>query len=122
MDEQTLRQLITGGETSTVEFKRNAARPIEVAIRMCGMANNRAGGIIIFGVEDATRAIVGVREPSVTIDVALRAARMAKPAVPLTETNVRTWTLDGRTLITVEIPPNSGRLFQYDGAARTGVH
>jgi len=60
MTEETLRELIAGGETSTVEFKSSAARPIDIAVRMCGIANNRAGGIIIFGIEDATRAIVGV--------------------------------------------------------------
>jgi predicted HTH transcriptional regulator len=64
MDEATLRQLIAGGETSTIEFKSSAARPIDIAERMCGMANNRAGGVIIFGIEDATRAIVGIRNPS----------------------------------------------------------
>jgi ATP-dependent DNA helicase RecG len=83
---------------------------------MYGMANNRAGGIIIFGIEDATRAIVGIRNPSWTHDVVLRAARMIKPAVPLGETSVQIWTLDGCTFVTVEIPPNSGRLYQYDGA------
>lgn len=115
MDESTLRQLIAGGETPTVEFKSSAARPIDIAERMCGMANNRAGGIIIFGIEDATRAIVGIRNPSLTNDVVLRAARMIKPAVPIGETSVQTWTLDGHTLLTVEIPANSGRLYQYDG-------
>ena len=116
MTEETLRELIAGGETSTVEFKSSATRPIEVAVRMCGMANNRAGGIIIFGIEDATRAIVGIRNPSLTNDVVLRAARMIKPAVALSETSVQTWTLDGATLLTVEIPPNGGTLYQYDGA------
>jgi ATP-dependent DNA helicase RecG len=116
MTEETLRELIAGGETATVEFKSSATRPIEVAVRMCGMANNRAGGIIIFGIEDASRAIIGIRNPSLTHDVVLRAARMIKPAVPLGETSVLTWTIDGCTLLTVEIPPNSGRLYQYDGA------
>lgn len=116
MDEATLRALIAGGETATVEFKSSAARPIDIAERMCGMANNRAGGIIIFGIEDATLAIVGIRNPSLTNDVVLRAARMIKPAVSLSETSVRQWTLDGLTLITVEVPPNTGRLYQYDGA------
>jgi ATP-dependent DNA helicase RecG len=116
MTEETLRELIAGGETATVEFKSSATRPIEVAVRMCGMANNRAGGIIIFGIEDATRAIVGIRNPSLTNDVVLRATRMIKPAVALSETSVQTWTIDGCTLLTVEIPPNSGRLYQYDGA------
>src|SRR5919202_6396348 len=112
MDETTLRQLIAGGETATVEFKSSATRPIEVAVRMCGMANNRAGGMIIFGIEDATRAIVGIRNPSLTNDVVLRAARMIKPAVALGETSVQTWTLDGATILTVEIQHNTGTLYQ----------
>jgi predicted HTH transcriptional regulator len=116
VDEQQLRQLIAGGETATVEFKSSAARPVDIAERMCGMANNRAGGIIIFGIEDATRAIIGIRNPSLTQDVVLRAARMIKPTVSLSETSVRQWSLDGVILITVEIPPNAGRLYQYDGA------
>src|SRR4051812_12571764 len=115
MDEATLRQLIAGGETATVEFKSSAARPIDIAVRMCGIANNRAGGTIIFGIEDATRAIVGIRNPSLTNDVVLRAARMIKPAMLLSETSVQIWTLDGSTLLTVGIPPNSGNLYQYDG-------
>ena len=41
MTEETLRELIAGGETATVEFKSSATRPIELAVRMCGMANNR---------------------------------------------------------------------------------
>jgi hypothetical protein len=90
MTEETLRELIAGGGTATVEFKSSATRPIEVAVRVCGIANNRAGGIIIFGIEDATWAIVGIRNPSLTNDVVLRAARMIKPAVPLGETVERT--------------------------------
>lgn len=116
MDEETLRRLIIGGETPTVEFKSSAARPTDIAERMCGMANNRAGGVIIFGIEDATRAIVGIRDPSLTHDVVLRASRMIKPAVSLSETSVQQWNLDGATLISVVVPPNTDRLYQYDGA------
>lgn len=116
MDEAQLRQLIAGGETATVEFKSSAARPIDIAERMCGMANNRADGVIIFGIEDATRSIVGIRNPSLTHDVVLRASRMIKPAISLSETSVQQWSLDGVTLITVVVPPNAGRLYQYDGA------
>lgn len=116
MDEQTLRQLIIGGETATVEFKSSAARPPDIAERMCGLANNRAGGLIIFGIKDETREIVGVRQPSLTQDHILRASRMIKPQVSLAETCVQTWLLDGHTLVTVEVPGNSGRLYQYNGA------
>jgi ATP-dependent DNA helicase RecG len=97
-------------------LKSSAARPVDIAERMCGMANNRAGGTIIFGIEDATRAIVGIRDPSLTNDVVLRAARMLKPPVALSETSVQRWTLDGMTVLTVEVPRNNGQLYQYDGA------
>lgn len=116
MDEEQLRALIAGGESATVEFKSSAARPVDIAERMCGMANNRTGGLIIFGIEDATRAIVGIRNPSLTHDVVLRASRMIKPAVSLSETSVQQWSLDGVTLISVAVPPNRGQLYQYDGA------
>jgi hypothetical protein len=48
---------------------------------------------LTFGIEDASNAIVGIRNPSLTNDVVLRAARMIKPAMPLSETSVQTWTL-----------------------------
>jgi ATP-dependent DNA helicase RecG len=124
MTEETLRQLIAGGETGTVELKVNAPRPSDLAERICGMANTRTGGTIIFGVEDATLAVVGVAQPSEAIDVILRAARMVKPPVPLSEDNVHTWPIDRRAIVSVEIPANDGRLYQYNGAClvRRGTH
>ncbi len=124
MNEETLRQLIAGGESATIEFKIKAPRPAELAERICGMANTRTGGMIIFGVADATREPVGVAEPSDTIDIALRAARMLKPALPITDTTIQRWTLDARTLVTLQIPANLGTLYQYDGAflVRRGTH
>jgi hypothetical protein len=122
MDEATLRQLIAGGETATVEFKSSAARPIDIAVRMCGIANNRAGGIIIFGIEDATQAIVGIRNPSLTNDVVLRAARMIKPAVALSETSVQTLKIldgAGATLVGWRAPENDRRaVFRHGSLMR----
>ena len=116
MNEETLRQLIAGGESSTVEFKVNAPRPTELAERMCGMVNTRTGGVIIFGVGDENRSIVGVNQTSDTIDTILRAARMVKPVITLPDESIRTWSLDGHPVVTVEIPANDGKLYQYNGA------
>jgi ATP-dependent DNA helicase RecG len=116
MNEETLRQLIAGGESSTVEFKVNAPRPTELAERMCGMVNTRTGGVIIFGVGDENRSIVGVNQTSDTIDTILRAARMIKPVITLSDESIRTWSLDGHPVVTVEIPANDGKLYQYNGA------
>ncbi len=37
--ESALKRLIKGGETNTVELKTAAPRPVEIAERMCGIAN-----------------------------------------------------------------------------------
>ncbi len=39
LNEIALRRLIKGGETTTVEFKVAALRPVEMAERLCAMAN-----------------------------------------------------------------------------------
>lgn len=116
MNEETARRLIADGESGTIEFKLNAPRPTELAERMCGMANTRTGGVIIFGVGDEDHEIVGVNQVNDTIDTILRAARMVKPAIKLSDESINMWSLDGHAVVTVEIPANDGRLYQYNGA------
>lgn len=58
LSDLSLRCIIEGGETSTVELKVASPRPTEMAERLCGMANEQ-GGIIVIGVEDAEKKIVG---------------------------------------------------------------
>jgi predicted HTH transcriptional regulator len=68
--EAELKKLIRGGETNTIELKVAAPRATEMAERLCGMANAQ-GGIIVIGVQDATRDIVGVPDHRIgeTLDV-----------------------------------------------------
>jgi ATP-dependent DNA helicase RecG len=124
MDEQTLRQLIEGGESGTVEFKIKAPRPAEIAERMCGMANSRSGGVIIFGIADDDGRIVGLKKPNETIDLILRAARMVKPAVTLRGPGPDVITLYAMTLVVAQVPPNDGTLYQASGVfwIRKGTH
>ncbi len=83
--EVELKKLIQGRETNTVELKVAVPRATEVAERLCGMANAQ-GGMIIIGVQDATREIVGVPDHRIgeTLDVISRAIRqMSKPELLL---------------------------------------
>jgi predicted HTH transcriptional regulator len=68
--EEDLQKVIQGGETNTVELKVAAPRAVELAERLCGMANAQ-GGMIIIGVQDATCDIVGVPDHRIgeTLDV-----------------------------------------------------
>ncbi len=49
LNEAELKKLIKGGETNTVELKLAAPRAVDLAERLCGMANAK-GGIVIIGV------------------------------------------------------------------------
>lgn len=123
VDEQTLRRLIADGESSTVEFKIKAPRPAELAERMCGMANTHTGGVIIFGVADTGRQVVGLADPNASLDLILRAARMIKPVLTFA-TSPTTYLLDGKTVLAVEVPRNQGTLYQSSGVCwvRKGTH
>jgi predicted HTH transcriptional regulator len=80
-----LKKLIQGGETNTVELKVAAPRAVEMAERLCGMANAQ-GGVVIIGVKDTHHEIVGVPDHRIgeTLDVILRAVRqMIKPELVL---------------------------------------
>ena len=103
LSEQELRRLIKAGETNTVELKAAAPRPVEMAERLCGMANAQ-GGLIIIGVEDAKHTIVGVPDDrlAMTIDTVLRAARQnVKPALVLDPPEPELYEVGGKRLVVV---------------------
>ena len=117
LSEKALRRLIAGGETATVELKVASPRPVEMAERLCGMANAR-GGVVIIGVEDAERRIVGVPEErlALTMDVILRATRqIIKPPLILGPPEPETYVIDGKHLVVATVAPNSGPVYQAGG-------
>ena len=101
LNEVALRRLIKGGETTTVEFKVAIPRPVEMAERLCGMANAQ-GGMIIIGVEDVERKVVGVSDErmAMTRDVILRAGRqIIKPALVLDPPEPEIYEINGKQLV-----------------------
>jgi predicted HTH transcriptional regulator len=117
LSETELKKLVKGGETSTVELKLAAPRAVDLAERLCGMANAK-GGMVIIGVEDATRKVVGIADDRIgeTIDVILRAARQViKPELPLDPPEPEVYVLGGKTLLVATIPPTTGPIYQAGG-------
>lgn len=125
LNKATLRQLIEGGESATVELKRASPRPSEMAERLCGMANAQ-GGIIIVGVEDADLKIIGVpaNRIALTIDVILRATRQIEPKLLLDPPEPEICEFDGKKLIVATVPSSAGPIYQSSGVCwvRRGTH
>lgn len=108
---EKLRHLIVKGETNQLEFKLNPPRQSELSERICGMANTSTGGIILFGVEENGN-LVGIEQPNLIADELLKAARALKPPVNLTTPEPLTFVIDGKNIVAIEIPGNSGVLYQ----------
>src|SRR5947209_7817776 len=126
LSESALKQLIKGGETNTVELKTAAPRPVEMAERLCGLANAQ-GGIVIIGIEDSKHKIVGVPDDrmAMTIDTILRAARQnVKPALVLDPAEPEIYEVDGKRLVIATVPPRRGPIYQSGGVfwVRRGTH
>ncbi|GLV59852.1 hypothetical protein KDH_66760 [Dictyobacter sp. S3.2.2.5] len=117
LSDTELRRLVKGGETNTVELKLAAPRAVDLAERLCGMANAK-GGVVIIGVEDATRKVVGVPDERIgeTMDVILRAARQViKPELVLDPPEPEVYELAGKKLLVATITPTAGPVYQAGG-------
>ncbi len=114
LKEEELYKIIKGGETLTVEFKTAPPRPVEVAERLCGMANAQ-GGILIIGVEDKNFTIVGISDLRQAKDVILRATRIIQPVLLLDPPEPEVYILDDKQLVIATVPPNRGSLYQSSG-------
>lgn len=126
LNEAELKKLIKGGETNTVEFKVAAPRATEMAERLCGLANAQ-GGLIIIGVKDAAREIVGIPDHRLgeTLDVILRATRqMIKPELVLNPPDPEIYTIAGKNLVVATVRPSDGPVYQAHGIywVRRGTH
>ncbi len=124
--ETELKKLIQGGETNTVELKVAAPRAVEMAERLCGMANAQ-GGVIILGVKDIRHEIVGIPDHRIgeTLDVILRAVRqMIKPELVLDPPEPEIYTVAGKKLVVATVKPSHGPVYQAHGIywVRRGTH
>ena len=126
LSEMELKKLIHDGETNTVELKVAAPRAVEMAERLCGLANAQ-GGMIILGVKDAKHEIVGIPDHRIgeTLDVISRAVRqMIKPELALEPPEPEIYTVSGKKLVVATVKPSHGPVYQAHGIywVRRGTH
>jgi ATP-dependent DNA helicase RecG len=126
LSEMELQKIIKGGETSKVEFKIAAPRAVDLAERLCGMANAQ-GGMVIFGVKDADYEIIGVPDERLgeTVDVILRAVRQVIiPELVLDPVEPEVYELAEKKLVVATVRPSDGPIYQAGGMfwVRRGTH
>ena len=95
-----IAELLKTDEGKTLEFKRDISSPRNLLKTLVAFANT-AGGRVIIGVEDKTRAPVGIDNP---LDEEERLCNLIADAIsPRLVPNIEMTTVDGHTLLVVEV-------------------
>ncbi|MCF7668416.1 MAG: putative DNA binding domain-containing protein [Verrucomicrobia bacterium] len=107
MEALELLDIISLGETSTVQFKRTLDSPDKLAAELCAFANSE-GGIIVFGVEDDC-SITGL-EPAEVRELNSRIANIASDKIrePLFPTS-EVVKIEGMNLLVVHVPESHSK-------------
>jgi predicted HTH transcriptional regulator len=93
-------------EGKTLEFKRDISSPKNIIKTLVAFANT-AGGRLLIGVEDGTKEIVGVSDP---LDEEERLCSLiADNIAPRLVPDVELMTVEGKTLLGVEVYPSGSR-------------
>jgi len=99
MRRHELREIIAGGESSTVEFKRKFTTSEKIAREIIALANT-AGGYLIVGVDD-DGSIIGVVSEKEEADQVLTASHAI---VPPLELDIEVVEIEYKDVIVVHIP------------------
>ncbi len=99
-------QLITKPEGKTLEFKRDISSPRNILKTLVAFANT-AGGRLIIGVEDDSKAVLGVENP---LDEEERLCSLIADNIePRLVPNVEMVSFEDKTLLIVEVYPSGSR-------------
>ncbi len=99
-------QLISMQKGKTLEFKRDISSPKNIIKTLVAFANT-AGGNLFIGIEDGTKEIIGVSNP---LDEEERLCSLIADSIsPRLVPDVELMTVEGKTLLGVEVYPSGSR-------------
>ena len=115
----TLQEILSG-ESKNVEFKEKLPEKSIKYMKTVVAFANSSGGSLVFGVEDSTCRVVGIDDETIfkTMDAITNAiADCCEPAI---YPDVSLQTVEGKTIIVVEIPIGRQRPYYIEPNPATG--
>ncbi|MBA7575632.1 hypothetical protein ES708_17464 [subsurface metagenome] len=114
MTKEELKQIISQGETETVEFKATGRLLVATVAKVITAFLNSHGGKLIIGVKEPGQ-IIGIEEEQInrlkffTIRVALRNIKPKATAI------LSTMGIDGKRVVVIEVPEGKTKPYGYHG-------
>ena len=113
---------ILAGESKNVEFKENLPERSIKYMKSQGALVNGTGGKIIFGIADKTREVIGLDKEDVFRKMDAIANAVSDSCEPAIIPDITLQTVDGKTIIVVEVPgEDSDRIISKPSAKSGGV-
>jgi len=112
MTRHELREIIKGGESSTVEFKRKFTSPEKFAKELIAFANT-VGGYLIIGIDD-DGSIVGVDSEKEQVELVRVAQTSIEPELSL---EMEIVDIEGRDVIVVHVPNSPLKPHHFESVA-----
>ncbi|MFH0944865.1 MAG: helix-turn-helix domain-containing protein [Planctomycetota bacterium] len=110
-----IENLLSRIEGKTLEHKRDASSPAPILRTVCAFANT-AGGILLIGIEDRTRRIVGVDDP---LDLEERIINLCSDGIrPHVQPEVEVTSHRGKHLLVVTVFPGPLRPYYLRSKGR----
>lgn len=104
---------ILAGESKNLELKESRpAKTIKYMKSVIAFANGK-GGCIIFGIDDKTRTVVGIPDDIVFQEMDAIANAISDSCEPVIVPDIYPQTIDGKTIIVVEISAGRQRPYYY---------
>ena len=111
MTRADVQQIVEGGESETVEFKKTTGQRRRAAETVCGMLNAQ-GGFVLFGVTPGGK-IRGQEVSDSTLQDLVRELRKIEPQIVLQPETVSVD--ETRDVIVVSVPGDQRGVYTYDG-------
>lgn len=102
-----LFNLITGGESETLDFKKTVSSATKIAKTIAAFANTH-GGTLLIGVND-NKSISGIRYEEEKYMLESAASYFCKPEVPIT---LKEWEVNGKIVLECTIPEGKDKPYQ----------
>ncbi len=111
MNENALKELISKGESSSVQFKVNIQNELSVAQEMVAFSNTN-GGTILIGVDDETWEIVGLSDEDLRRLSNLMVNASNEHVKPPLFIETETVIVDGKKVMVVIVPDGSDKPYK----------
>ena len=111
MNSTQLNNLISGGETSHVQFKENITNPLSAAQELVAFANTE-GGQLFIGVADKTGAITGLTFADIQRISSLLVNAASEGVKPPLTIKTETVEADGKKVLIVTVPNGSHKPYK----------